>query len=152
MAKITRPILLDADAIICLLEWDCFRRICNRLGDLACVGEFVAKREVKGHKDRVTRRWVPFRSSRITPSSVPRLVTPADLTPEQYKGYLKYFEALKVAGPGERETFALAWVLGYDVCSRDTEAREIFFQHRPKGCSSRHYDVMDLLRLSGLVP
>ena len=151
MAKITRPILLDADAIICLLRWDCFGRICDRLGDLGCVGEFVAKHEVKGHVDRVTGRWVPFRSARITPSGVPRLVAPASLSPEQYHDYLEYFEALKMAGPGERERFALAWVLDYDVCSRDTEARQIFFQHRPRGCSSRHFDVMELLRLLGLV-
>jgi len=46
----------------------------------------------------------------------------------------------------ERETFALAWVLGYDVCSRDTAAREIFFTHRPEGCGSKHMDIMPLLR------
>jgi hypothetical protein len=152
MAKIARAILLDADAVICLLQWDCFRKVCRRLGAFACIGELVATQEVKGHRDRVTGRWVPFRSARITPTSVPRLVAPGGLTSEQYRDYLRHFEALRMAGRGERETFALAWALDCDVCSRDTEAREIFFRQRPEGCSSRHLDVMELLRLLGLAP
>ena len=147
MAGVNRPILLDADAIINLLTWGYYGKVCRKLGDMGCVAEYVARHEVKGHRQDGTGRWVPFPSGKITPSSRPRLVTPHDLDEEQYDQYLQFFAALVQADRGERETFALAWVLGYDVCSRDTNAREIFMKLRPAGCTSEHYDVMDLLRL-----
>jgi len=65
--------------------------------------------------------------------------------------YLQHFAALEAADPGERETFALAWVLGYDVCSRDVSAAEIFHRLRPEGCPSRHRDVMPLLERLGIL-
>ncbi len=152
MAKAHRPILFDADAFICLLEWNVFGKVRKSLGASACVAEYVIRKEIKGHRDRTTKRWIPFNCARINRESVPRLVTKDDLSGKQYEEYLQHFQSLVVADPGERETFALAWVLGYDVCSRDTDARSVFYEYRPEGCSSKHMDVMDLLRRLELVP
>lgn len=146
MAKIERPIFFDADAVIQLLTWNCWGRVCRTLGDKACLSRYVADEEVRGYRDRTTRRWRRFNSSALSANSVPRALEAGDLAEEQYERYLRYFSELAVADPGERETFAMAWALGYDVCSRDVAARDVFFSYRPEGCCSRHIDVMPLLR------
>jgi len=146
MAASERAILFDADVIIKLHEWEYWGKVCKRLGVRACVAEYVARHEARFYRDRTTRRRRQIRLGKLSADSVPRLVTVDDLSGEEYAQYLRYFSALEVADPGERETFALAWVLGYDVCSRDTAARDIFFAHRPEGCPSKHMDVMPMLR------
>ncbi len=146
MRGIQRPVIFDADAVIRLLECDVWGRVCKALGSNACLAELVAKKEVRGHRDRVTRRWRRFKSDHLSAETVPRLLKADGLTPTEHEQYIKYFASLDVADPGERETFAFAWVLGYDVCSRDVNAKEVFFTYRPEGCTSQHMDVMDLLR------
>jgi len=146
MAGCERAILFDADVIIKLHEWAYWSKVCKRLGPRACVGEYVAKNEARFYRDRTTHKSRPIRLDKLTADSVPRMVTVDDLSGEQYAQYLQHFSTLEVADAGERETFALAWVLGYDVCSRDIAAREIFFTHRPEGCPSKHMDIMPLLR------
>lgn len=145
MGAIERAIFIDADALILMLKWGCWGRARKILGSNACLAEYVAKVEVKGYEDRAGT-WVPFKLRHLSADSVPRMFTVGDLTDSQYQDYLRYFAELACAGPGERETFAMAWTLGYDVCSRDVAAREVFFRYRPQGCVSTHMDVMELLR------
>jgi hypothetical protein len=146
MGEPERAILFDADVIIKLHEWEYWGKLLKRVGARACVAEFVARQEARFYRDRATRRPRAIRLSHLNADSIPRMVTVHDLSSEQYAQYLQYFSTLEVADAGERETFALAWVLGYDVCSRDTAARDIFFAHKPKSCQSKHMDIMPLLR------
>jgi len=146
MGAITKPILLDAVTVIHLLEWGRYWAVCQALGNLACLSEFVASNEVKYHVDRASGRRIRFDPAKVTPTSVPRLVTVDQLSAEQYERYLEHFNILKGADKGEREMFALAWVLGYDVCSWDGGALDLFREHRPKGCTSRYIPTLDLLR------
>ncbi len=150
MGKAQRPILFDADAIINLLEWGCYGKLCRALGNNACVADAV-RGEVKYYVDRVTRRRRRFNSSAITTSSVPRLVTIDELSDEQYATYLRHFRTLAGAHAGERETVALAWVLEYDVCVFDKDATDLFNRHKPPGCPSRHTSLLDLLRSLRLI-
>ena len=150
MTKISRPILLDADAIIRLLEWDCYGKLCRALGRSACVAEAV-REQVKYYTDQATGRRIRFNSSSITTAGVPRLVTVGELTDEQYENYLRHPKNLVEAHIGERETFALAWVLGFDVCSWDVDAKGIFQGRRPNGCCSEYLGVLDLLRSLDLI-
>ncbi|MBN1943697.1 MAG: hypothetical protein JW849_10435 [Phycisphaerae bacterium] len=147
MAKIERPIFFDADSLIEL--WGCggkfYKKLCNVLQENMCVSE-VVKGEFKGAKDHATGQWRPSPAHKITPTSVPRLVTIGDLSDEQYTQYQTFFSELKSVGPGERETFALAWVLEYDVCSHDTEAWDIFRKQKPTDSLSRHRTLLPLLR------
>ncbi|MBT3200542.1 MAG: hypothetical protein HN350_11555 [Phycisphaerales bacterium] len=146
MAKFQRAILFDADVIIKLHEWGCWGKLCKQLNSLACVSHFVATEEARYYRDRITHKSRPIRLGNLNADSIPRLVSLDDLSNEEYAQYLQYFSTLEVADAGERETFALAWALEYDVCSRDTAARDIFFTHRPQGCRSKHMDIMPLLR------
>lgn len=151
MGGIQRPVIFDADAVIPLLEWNYWGKICKVLGPKACLAEYVAKEEVKGYKDCVTGRWYRFNTSHLGAETVPRVLKAEDLTPTEYEQYITHVKTLDVADPGERETFAFAWVLGCDVCSRDVNAKEIFSAHLPADCTSQHMDVMDLLRRLKLV-
>lgn len=145
MGGIERPILLDADAVILFHEWGVWPRIRKCLGQDACVTETIVD-EAKYYTDRASRRHCRIDLSYVAQSTEPRLVTIHDLTDDQYQEYLKHFAALEQAGRGERELFAMAWVLQYDVCSRDTNASEVFRRHRPGASISRHVLPMDLLR------
>lgn len=143
---IKRPVLMDADAVINLLEWGFFERVCRALGQNACLAEYVAICEVKYYKERNSNRRRPFNSGRLSATTTPRLVSSGDLTVAQYKVYLESFAGLDVVDLGERETFSLAWALDWDVCSREVAAANLFHSRRPQGCSSKHMDVMVLLR------
>ena len=151
MGGIQRPVILDADAVIPLLEWGSWGKVCKALGSNACLAEYVADQEVLGYTDRCTGKWYRFRTSHLSAATVPRVLRARDLTPDEHSQYLTHMERLTVADPGERETFAFAWVLGFDVCGRDVNASEVFAQYRPAGCTSQHMDVMHLLRRLKLV-
>ena len=71
MAKVSRPILLDASAAIEFLSLGVYGKVCKALGKMACVAEYVAKWEIRGYRDRLTKRWKRFDSSRITATSTP---------------------------------------------------------------------------------
>jgi len=151
MGAITKPIFLDAVTVIQLLEWGRYGKVCRALGDLACLSEIVARVEVKHYVERTSGRTIRFDPAKVTPTSVPRLVAVDQLSAEQYERYLEYFFVLEGADKGEREMFALAWVLDYDVCSWDTGASDLFRQHRPEGCTSRYILTLDLLRSLKLI-
>ena len=147
MASAERPIVFDADALIKLRGWkNHYGKLQRVLGNNFCVVEYVAKKEVKYYEDGNTGRRFGFDLSYLTSKTVPRLVSENDLPDEVHSKYLEYFNALSGAGPGERPTFAMAWVLDYDVCSDDTGAHDLFRQHRPPDCQSRYFTLLQLLR------
>jgi len=148
MAFAERPILFDADSLIRLLGWEnnYFGKVRKALGAKFCVVEYVAKSEVTHYVDRNTGKRIPVDLTYLSSDTVPRLVSESNLSDEAHAKYLQYFESLSAAGPGERPTFAMAWALEYDVCSEDTDAHDLFRQHRPPGCQSKHFTLLQLLR------
>jgi len=146
MAKVIRPILFDADAMINLLSWGYYAKVKEKLGVNFCVSEYVAKKEVLFYTEPKRGRKKEYPGYKLTKETVPRLVMSADLSPVEEKTFFEYFVRLNTADAGERETFALAWVLGYDVCSNDTDAEDIWRRLKPSDCPSRHYFLQNFLR------
>ncbi len=151
MSKDDRSIIFDADSLICLFEWEYYGKLKNKLGNRFCVSEYVADNEVKYYKQRGTGRKMKIELRRNKSGAVPRIISPNDLNDSEYEMYLTYFQILTAADAGERETFALAWVLDYHVCSRDTEARELFYKYRPVRISSRHMTMLEILRSEKII-
>lgn len=83
--------------------------------------------------------------------SAPRLITLDALTDEEYAEYLRYVSLLQGLGAGERDTIAMAWAKGFDVCSNDKEAADLFREHRPDSVCSRYICLMDYLRELDLI-
>lgn len=151
MGAIERPILLDADSMILVHEWGVRRKIRKPLREHGCLTETIVN-EAKYYKDRATNGDCRINLKCVGQTTAPRLVTIHDLTDDQYREYLEHFAALEQAGRGEREIFAMPWVLQYDVCSQDTNASELFRQHRPAASISRHVLPVDLLRKLKIAP
>lgn len=145
MAGSKEKVLFDADALINL--WGFGRKYLNRLCRKIniVISETVAS-EVKGAKERGTGHWRAFPKEKIGSDGFPDLFCLDDLDSEHYVEYLKYFQLLQGADAGERETFALAWVLGLDVCSYDQEAEGLWRKHKPPEVPSKHLYLMDILR------
>lgn len=144
MAEQGQIILFDADALIRLWGYGAnyLSKLCRNTDIF--VSPTVLD-EVKGATNQAGR-WKRFPREKIGSEGYPKLLNLDELDEKQYADYSAYFQVLRGADPGERETFSIAWALGWDVCSYDREAEALWREHKPPDVSSRHLYLMDILR------